>query len=59
MAKSQEDGGAEFEVIFKAECQRQDIKLFVVPPRLPKLNGSVERAHRTQPMFVFIYSLIS
>ncbi len=33
MAKSQEDGGVEFEAIFKAECQRRDIKLFVVPPR--------------------------
>ena len=43
----QVDGGAEFEAIFEEECQRQDIKLFVLPPRSPKLNGGVERAHRT------------
>ncbi len=29
------------------ECQRRDIKLFVLPPRSPKLNEAVERAHRT------------
>jgi len=43
----QVDDGAEFEAIFEAECQRRDIKLFVLPPRSPKLNGGVERAHRT------------
>ena len=43
----QVDGGAEFEAIFEAECQRRDIKLFILPPRSPKLNGGVERAHQT------------
>jgi transposase InsO family protein len=43
----QVDGGSEFEAIFEEECQRRDIKLFVLPPRSPKLNGAVERAHRT------------
>ena len=43
----QVDGGAEFEAIFEEECQRRGIKLFVLPPRSPKLNGAVERAHRT------------
>jgi len=43
----QVDGGAEFEAIFEEECQRQGIKLFTLPPRSPKLNGGVERAHRT------------
>jgi len=43
----QVDGGAEFEAIFEEECQRRDIRLFVLPPRSPKLNGGVERAHRT------------
>jgi len=43
----QVDGGSEFEAIFEKECQRRDIKLFVLPPRSPKLNGGVERAHRT------------
>ena len=33
--------------VFEEECQRRNIKLFVLPPRSPKLNGGVERAHRT------------
>jgi len=32
----QVDGGAEFEAIFEEECQRRDIKLFVLPPRSPR-----------------------
>jgi transposase InsO family protein len=43
----QVDGGSEFEAVFETECQRRNIKLFVLPPRSPKLNGYVERAHRT------------
>ncbi len=43
----QVDGGSEFEAIFEEECRRRGIKLFVLPPRSPKLNGAVERAHRT------------
>ena len=43
----QVDGGSEFEAVFEEECQRRNIKLFVLPPRSPKLNGYVERAHRT------------
>jgi len=43
----QVDGGSEFEAIFEEECQKRNIKLFVLPPRSPKLNGYVERAHRT------------
>lgn len=43
----QVDGGSEFEALFEAECRRQAIRLFVLPPRSPKLNGGVERAHRT------------
>ena len=43
----QVDGGSEFEALFEEECQRRGIKLFVLPLRSPKLNGSVERAHRT------------
>jgi putative transposase len=33
--------------ITEEECQRLGIRLFVLPPKSPKLNGSVERAHRT------------
>ena len=43
----QVDGGSEFEAAFEEECQRRNVKLFVLPPRSPKLNGCVERAHRT------------
>ena len=43
----QVDGGSEFEAIFEEECQIRGIKLFILPPRSPKLNGGVERAHRT------------
>lgn len=43
----QVDGGSEFYSDFEEECQRRNIRLFVLPPKSPKLNGCVERAHRT------------
>jgi putative transposase len=43
----QVDGGSEFDSVFEEECQKRGIKMFVLPPRSPKLNGGVERAHRT------------
>lgn len=43
----QVDGGSEFQAHFETECQRRGIRLFVLPPRSPKLNGHVERAQRT------------
>jgi len=43
----QVDGGSEFESVFENECCKRGIRLFVLPPRSPKLNGGVERAHRT------------
>jgi transposase InsO family protein len=43
----QVDGGSEFQAQFEMECQRRSIRLFVLPPRSPKLNGHVERAQRT------------
>jgi putative transposase len=43
----QVDGGSEFEAAFEQECQKRGIRLFVLPPRSPKLNGHVERANRT------------
>ena len=43
----QVDGGSEFQAGFEAACQDLGIKLFVLPPRSPKLNGHVERARRT------------
>lgn len=43
----QVDGGSEFQSIFEETCQKLGIRLFVLPPRSPKLNGHVERANRT------------
>jgi putative transposase len=43
----QVDGGSEFQSIFEETCQQLGIRLFVLPPRSPKLNGHVERANRT------------
>jgi len=41
------DGVSEFQAQFETECQRRGIHLFVLPPHSPKLNGHVDRAHRT------------
>lgn len=41
------DGGSEFMADFEAACQARGIRLFVLPPHSPKLNGRVERANRT------------
>ncbi len=43
----QVDGGSEFAAEFEPACQQRGLHLFVLPPRSPKLNGSVERANRT------------
>ena len=43
----QVDGGSEFAAVFERACLQRGIKLFVLPPRSPKLNGRVERANRT------------
>lgn len=43
----QVDGGSEFMAEFEAACGDRNIRLFVLPPRSPKLNGAVERANRT------------
>jgi transposase InsO family protein len=43
----QVDGGSEFMAQFEQACAEKDIRLFVLPPRSPKLNGHVERAQRT------------
>jgi putative transposase len=43
----QVDGGSEFKAEFEETCRQRGIILFELPPRSPKLNGHVERAHRT------------
>ena len=47
IAALQVDGGSEFAAEFETACQQRNLPLFVLPPRSPKLNGQVERAHRT------------
>ena len=47
IAALQVDGGSEFAAEFESACQQRGLPLFVLPPRSPKLNGQVERAHRT------------
>lgn len=53
----QVDGGKEYRGKFELACKRLGIKLFVLPPFSPKLNGQVERAHRTH--LDEFYSVIS
>ncbi len=43
----QVDGGSEFAAEFEQACKQRGLRLFVLPPRSPKLNGRVERAQRT------------
>ena len=43
----QVDGGSEFAAEFEVACQQKELPLFVLPPNSPKLNGHVERSHRT------------
>jgi len=43
----QVDGGSEFAAEFEQACQARRLPLFVLPRCSPKLNGQVERAHRT------------
>jgi len=43
----QVDGGSEFAAEFELACQQKQLPLFVLPPKSPKLNAHVERAHRT------------
>jgi len=41
------DGGSEFRGAFEMACAARGLHLFVIPPRSPKLQSHVERAHRT------------
>ena len=52
----QVDGGSEFAADFEQACQQCGLRLFVLPPRSPKLNGAVERAQRTHTERSFIRS---
>jgi transposase InsO family protein len=41
------DGGSEFKAEFEEACEALALPPFVLPPHSPKLNGRVERSHRT------------
>ena len=41
----QVDGGSEFMAEFESACQMRAIKLFVLPPKSPQINGAVERCN--------------
>lgn len=43
----QVDGGGEFRASFEEACYKEKIPLFVLPPRSPELNGTVERGNGT------------
>ena len=51
----QVDGGSEFQAEFEQACVERGIRLFVLPPRSPKLNGHVERAQRTHKEEFYAY----
>ncbi len=54
----QVDGGSEFMKEFEQACSELGLKLFILPPHSPKLNGRVERAHRTYlDEFYSVYDL--
>lgn len=54
----QVDGGSEFKAGFEQACRRRRIRLFVLPPKSPKLNAHVERANRThQEEFYEVHDL--
>lgn len=41
----QVDGGSEFMAEFEQACQQRAIKLYVLPPKSPQINGGVERCN--------------
>lgn len=43
----QVDGGSEFMADFEELCKQKGIKLYVLPPRSPKLNAFIERSNNT------------
>ena len=52
------DGGSEFMGAFEDACKAHQLKLYVLPPRSPKLNGSVERSNGTwRYEFYWVYDL--
>jgi putative transposase len=54
----QVDGGSEFMAEFETACQQRDIKLYVLPPKSPEINGGVERCNSSwRYEFYAVYDL--
>jgi putative transposase len=54
----QVDGGSEFMAEFEAACGERGIKLFVLPPKSPEINGAVERCNSSwRYEFYAVYDL--
>lgn len=52
----QVDGGSEFRGEFEQACKTSNIPLYVLPPRSPECNGSVERANGAAKFeFYYLY----
>lgn len=43
----QVDGGSEFMAAFEEACHAKGIRLYVLPPKCPQMNGAVERCNGT------------
>ena len=41
----QVDGGSEFMAEFEDACEKKGLRLFVLPPKSPQMNGAVERCN--------------
>ena len=41
----QVDGGSEFMAAFEQACEARSIRLYVLPPKCPQMNGAVERCN--------------
>lgn len=41
----QVDGGSEFMAAFEEACETRGIRLYVLPPKCPQMNGAVERCN--------------
>lgn len=41
------DGGSEFKKHFEKACRERGIRVFIIPPRTPKMQAYVERTNRT------------
>lgn len=41
----QVDGGSEFMAEFEAACETRNLRLYVLPPKSPQMNGGVERCN--------------